>query len=43
MLPLLELGDVGENIALKAADCPAASVIGADRPVMLKPAPEAAA
>jgi hypothetical protein len=43
MLPLLAPGDAGENIALKEAVCPPASVMGEDKPLMLKPAPEATA
>jgi hypothetical protein len=43
MLPLLAPADAGENIALKEAVCPATSVIGADKPLMRKPAPEAPA
>lgn len=39
MLPLPFPDDVGENFAVKLALCPAAIVVPAGDPLMLKPAP----
>jgi hypothetical protein len=40
MLPVALPGAVGENLAVKDVLCPAVSVDGADRPVMLNPVPD---
>ena len=40
MLPVALPAAVGENLAVKDVLCPAASVIGAARPVMLNPVPD---
>ncbi len=43
MLPLAAPGAEGANLALNGALCPAFSVSGVDRPLMLKPGPDALA
>ena len=40
ILPVAVPGEAGENFAVKEALCPALTVVGTDKPVMLKPVPE---
>ena len=43
MLPVAVPDEVGENFAVKEAFCPALIVVGTDKPLRLKPVPEALA
>jgi len=43
ILPAAEPDETGENFAVKEALCPALIVAGSDKPLIVKPVPEAAA